>query len=78
MRVRRPSATIALALTLATLVHSPSHARGHRGGGRTQTSDNKPADANAAVCRSKARDYAYEKHADPGQERMAFEKCMGH
>ena len=78
MHVFRLIAVTALALGFATLALSPSEARGRHGGKGTQTGAATPANASAAVCRTRARDYAYEKHADPGQERMFFDKCLGH
>lgn len=78
MRAYRPIATIVLALVFAVLTDSTSFARGRHGTAQSGTTDNKPADANAAVCHTKARDYAYEKHADPGQERSFYDTCMSH
>ncbi|GLS46774.1 hypothetical protein [Methylobacterium brachythecii] len=68
---------VALASAVALATASPSLARRSHG---TQTSaaNATPANAGEAVCRSRARDYAYDKHADPGQERLFFDKCMGH
>ena len=56
---------------------SPSPAQ-HAHRQRGSAAAGKPANANEPFCRTKARDYAYEKHADSGQERMVFDKCMGH
>jgi hypothetical protein len=71
------SLLIGLAAVAALVSASPSLARRSHA---TQTSSATPTPANAgeAVCRSKARDYAYEKHADIGQERLFFDRCMGH
>ena len=72
----RATVTISLAIVMAAAYCSPSLAqRAHKG--RRTAANAKPPNASEPYCRSKARDYAYEKHADPGQERMAFEKCMG-
>lgn len=76
MHLSRSASGTALALVIAFASCSPCLAQ-HRRGARHAGAASKPADASEAFCRSKARDYAYEKHADPGQERMVFDRCMG-
>lgn len=72
MRLVRPALSVALVSLMAV---SPGWARSQ--GRRQAAASSTPANAGAAVCRSRARDYAYDKHADVGQERMFFDKCMG-
>lgn len=67
---------ITAASLIALVSCSPCLAQ-HRHGARQAAASSKPANASEPFCRSKARDYAYEKHADPGQERLFFDKCMG-
>ncbi len=76
MRPLRIALSIALAATMSLVAASPGWARSH-GRRRQAVASSTPANAGAAVCRSRARDYAYDKHADVGQERMFFDKCMG-
>ena len=78
MRTLRSIPTAVPTLVIAALCLSPAHARDRHGGKGTTTSNPTPANASEAVCRTRARDYAYEKHADPGQERTVFDKCVGH
>lgn len=77
MRSFRPTLTLALTLVLSALAVMPSSAQRSHGRRRITTTNNPPANASAAVCRTRARDYAYEKHADIGQERGFYDKCMG-
>jgi hypothetical protein len=66
-----------LAALLCLVLASPCLARGGHGRGRG-SADATPADANAAVCHARARDAAARtKSADPGAERLAYERCMG-
>ncbi|MCJ2137425.1 hypothetical protein MKK69_25855 [Methylobacterium sp. J-026] len=76
MRLLRPILILALAIAVPTVTAAPSWAqRAH--GRRHAAAANTPANAGAVVCRTRARDYAYEKHADVGQERLFFNHCMG-
>ena len=75
MRPLRIALGITLVATMSLMAASPGWARSH--GRRQASASSTPANAGAAVCRSRARDYAYDKHADVGQERMFFDKCMG-
>ncbi|GEP10590.1 hypothetical protein [Methylobacterium gnaphalii] len=68
---------VTLASVVALAAASPSLARRSRNAQATAANPT-PANAGEAVCRSRARDYAYEKHADTGQELVFFDKCMGH
>jgi hypothetical protein len=75
MRLFRP--TLALALALSAVTAAPVWAQRAHHGRRHAAATSTPANASAAVCRTRARDYAYDKHADVGQERLFYNKCMG-
>ena len=76
MRLSELVARATLAAVITAISCSPCLAQ-HRHGSRRTVAASKPANASEPYCRTKARDYAYEKHADPGQEYLFFNKCMG-
>lgn len=78
MRTPRLTRSVALAFAVFAAAAAPASAQRAHHGRRHAAAASTPANASAAVCRTRARDYAYEKHADAGQERMFFDKCMGH
>lgn len=77
MRTPRQNLILGLALAVLAAAAAPASAQRAHHGRRHAAAASTPANASAAVCRTRARDYAYEKHADVGQERMFFNKCVG-